>query len=177
VGVNRVPPGFARSRNGAGDPLLAGLPAGSLRTLLTSDVGEPIAASLGRSTIRRERRPYAVSSWGLIRSVGRRARPPSSGRSTRQCRTVKRSRRPPGATRRVPGRSPTSTHHPEPGEAGRGQRLIAHTRQEHPVDPLVRSSDQGCPPGEGLSSFDSRWCFWCGQPGCNRRQHQSLCQG
>src|SRR4051812_1027293 len=49
---------------------MTGLPAGSLRTLLTIDVSEPVAASLGRSTIRRERRPYAVSSWGLIGSVG-----------------------------------------------------------------------------------------------------------
>jgi hypothetical protein len=36
VGVNRVPPGFARSRDGIDTQLLAGLPAGSLRTLLTS---------------------------------------------------------------------------------------------------------------------------------------------
>jgi hypothetical protein len=79
--------------------------------------------------------PYAPALYRPIRSVSRRARPPSSGRSTRQRRNVKRSRRPPGATRRVPGRSPASARHPEHGEAGRGQRLIAHTRQEHPVAP------------------------------------------
>jgi hypothetical protein len=60
-------------------------------------------------------------------------------------RNVKRSRRPPGATRRVSSQLLTSTYHPEHGEAGRGQRLIAHTRQEHPAAPLVRPSDQGCP--------------------------------
>jgi hypothetical protein len=47
VGVNRVPPGFARPRAGA--PLLAGLPAGSLRTLLTirrSRVGRGLGGPL-----------------------------------------------------------------------------------------------------------------------------------
>jgi hypothetical protein len=79
---------------------------------------EPVAASLGRSTVQRRRRFCVVPFWNLTQSSGRRARPPSSGRSTRQRRNVKRSRRAPGATRRVLGRSPTSARHPEHGEAG-----------------------------------------------------------
>jgi hypothetical protein len=78
-------------------------------------------------------------------------------------RTVKRSRRSSGATRRVSDGRPASAWHPEHGEGGRGQRLIAHTRQKHPVDPLVRPSDQGCPPGEGLSSLtvpSSNQTYW-----------------
>jgi len=93
--------------------------------------------------------PYAPALYRLIRSAGCRARPPSSGRSTRQRWNVKRSRRPPGATRRVSSQLMTSTHHPEHGEAGRGQRLIVHTRQEHPADPL-RSHRRGCPPARGF---------------------------
>jgi hypothetical protein len=41
---------------------LAGLPAGSLRTLLTSDVGEPVAASLGRSAVQRRYRSSGLGS-------------------------------------------------------------------------------------------------------------------
>jgi hypothetical protein len=109
---------------------------------------EPVAASLGRSPAGRRRWPYAAPSWGLVRSVGRWARPPSSGRSTRQRRTVKRSRRAPGATRRVPSGRQASGWHPEHGEAGRGQRLIVHTRQEHPADPLSIPS-KGMPARRG----------------------------
>jgi hypothetical protein len=40
--------------------------------------------------------------------------------------------------------------HPEHGEAGRGQRLIAHTRQEHRCRSLGCPATKGCSPGEGL---------------------------
>jgi hypothetical protein len=82
---------------------------------------------------------------------------PSSGRSTRQWWNVKRSRRPPGATRRVSSQLLTSTYHPEHGEAGRGQRLISHTRQEHPVgfSPFRREWRECLP--AGLSSVVGGW--------------------
>jgi hypothetical protein len=114
VGVNRVPPSFARPRDGAGDPLL-GRAAPANPVDVRRD--EPVAASVGRSPVRCWRRSCAVSSPDLMQSAGCRARPPSSGRSTRQRRNVKRSRRPPGATRRVPRRGLGSIWHPEHGEA------------------------------------------------------------
>jgi hypothetical protein len=144
VGVNRVPPGFARPREGASDPIYNRAASRVPANPVDDRRDEPVAASLGRSTIRRERRPYAVPSWGLVRSVGRRARPPSSGRPVRQRRNVKRSRRPPGATRKVSSRLLISTHHPEHGEAGRGQRLIAHTRKTSLLLPWL-SGNQGMP--------------------------------
>jgi hypothetical protein len=73
VGVNRVPPGFARPRDGAGGPLLGRAAAGSLRTRLTIDVGEPVAASVGRSAVQRRRR-----SSGLGSIIGK---PPGKDRS------------------------------------------------------------------------------------------------
>jgi hypothetical protein len=155
VGVNRVPPGFARPRVDVGDRLDDRAAAGSLRTLLTIRRDEPVAASLGRSTVRRRRWSCAVLFRDSMQSAGCRARPPSSGRSTRQCRNVKRSRRPPGATRRVLSRWLTPTHHPEHGEAGRGQRLIAHTHTTPCRLPSVPQGTEGMPPRRG--SFFLRW--------------------
>ncbi len=111
---------------------------------------------MGRSTVQRRRRSRAMPFGDFMQSAGCRARPPTSGRSTRQRRNVKRSRRPPGATRRVSGRSLTSTHHPEHGEAGRGQRLIAHTRRTPCCRPWLLQQPRDMPTGEVLPSFDHR---------------------
>jgi hypothetical protein len=117
VGVNRVPPGFARPGRDASDPLLDRAASRVPANPVDVRRDEPVAASLGRSTVQRRRRFCVVPFWNLTQSSGRRARPPSSGRSTRQRRNVKRSRRPPGATRRVPRRGLGSIWHPEHGEA------------------------------------------------------------
>jgi hypothetical protein len=158
-------------------PLLDRAAAGSLRTLLTIRRDEPVAASLGRSTVRRRRWSCAVPFRDSMQSAGCRARPPSSGRSTRQCRNVKRSRRPPGATRRVLSRWLTPTYHPEHGEAGRGQRLIAHTHRTPCRLPSVPQGTEGMPPRRG--SFFLRWptALLVRAPGRNRQRHQSLCRG
>jgi hypothetical protein len=117
-GSTRLPPGFARPGRDASDPLLDRAASRVPANPVDVRRDEPVAASLGRSTVQRRRRFCVVPFWNLTQSSGRRARPPSSGRSTRQRRNVKRSRRAPGATRRVLGRSPTSARHPEHGEAG-----------------------------------------------------------
>jgi hypothetical protein len=158
-------------------PAIHSLTGLHLRTLLTIRRDEPVAASLGRSTVRRRRWSCAVLFRDSMQSAGCRARPPSSGRSTRQCRNVKRSRRPPGATRRVLSRWLTPTHHPEHGEAGRGQRLIAHTHRTPCRLPSVPQGTEGMPPRRG--SFFLRWptALLVRAPGRNRQRHQSLCRG
>src|SRR4051812_21105157 len=62
VGVNRVPPGFARPGHDSGDPLLdRAAPANPV------DVrrGKPVAASMGRSTAHHWRRSRAVPFQGF----------------------------------------------------------------------------------------------------------------
>ena len=153
--------------------LITGLPAGSLRTLLTIRRDEPVAASLGRSTVRRRRRSCAVPFWNLMQSAGCRARPPPSGRPVRHVASssVPAGRLEPRAGCQVADR------HPEHGEAGRGQRLIAHTRRTPCRLPSVPKGTEGMPPRRG--SFLLRWpvALLVRAPGRNRRQHQSLCRG
>ena len=145
VGVNRVPPGFARPRDGASDPLLAGLqrvPANPV------DVrrDEPVAASLGRSTVRRRRRSCAVPFWDLMQSAGCRARPPSSGRPASSAVAVKRHRRDPPASR-----SPCCREPEAPNRLKAGGCLLTPTPTEHPVGfPSFRMERRECLPGEGL---------------------------
>ena len=61
VGVNRVPPGFARPRDGASDPRVGRAAAGSLRTLLTIDV---MNRSRPRWAARRSDAGAGYRAWG-----------------------------------------------------------------------------------------------------------------
>jgi hypothetical protein len=70
VGVNRVPPGFARLRTDAGSLLDGRAAAGSLRTLLTIRRDEPVAASLGRSTVQRRCQSSSLKST-MGKSLGK----------------------------------------------------------------------------------------------------------
>ena len=124
---------------------LTGLPAGSLRTLLTIRRDEPVAASLGRSTVRHRCRSCAVPSQNLIRSVGCRARPPSSGRPVR----------PRSPSRGIAGASrPLCRREPEaPNRLKAGGCLLTTTPARHPVVVPGCLSNRGHAHRRGSSFF------------------------
>ena len=164
VGVNRVPPGFARPRVMPAIHSLTGLPAGSLRTLLTTDVGEPVAASLGRSPVRTPApvlcRP--VSGFDAKRRLSGEAateRPINSPTPHRQAF-------PQAAWSHAQGVEPVADIY-LPSRAWRSRPRTTLDRphpQEHPVGfPPFRRERRECLPGEGLSSFDNRRRFRCGR--------------
>jgi hypothetical protein len=67
--------------------------------------------------------------------------------------------------------------HPEHGEAGRGQRLIAHTRQEHRCRSLGCPATKGCSPGEGLPLLSpvDRWTRIVRRNATRRNRSSPLC--
>jgi hypothetical protein len=80
VGVNRVPPGFARPSRDASDPFdnraASRVPANPVDVR----IGEPVAASMGRST---------AQSWHPLSNPAKRVEPAFWGTAVTGCRSCR----------------------------------------------------------------------------------------